>query len=103
MVNRKVQDVAVLNDKFEPRYPIELGKAGEFAGRGYFSGSPGRRHWSATRIRTLRHGWRYTVQCPYCNREFRRMRRDASLKPHKDPYGNACYGRVGSIIGQEFV
>jgi predicted nucleotidyltransferase component of viral defense system len=103
MINRKVQDIAVLDDKFEPRYPIELGRAGEFAGRGYFAGSPGRRQWAATRIRTLRHGWRYTVQCPYCNREFRRMRRDASLKPHKDSYGNACYGRHGSIIGQEFV
>lgn len=36
-------DVAVLDDKFEPRYPIELGRAGEFGGRGYFTGAPGRR------------------------------------------------------------
>ena len=37
------------------------------------------------------HGWRYTVECAYCSRQFKRMRRNTILKPHKDGYGKDCY------------
>lgn len=47
--------------------------------------------------------WRYTIECSYCSRRFKRMRRAQTLKPHKDSYGNPCYGRYGTIVDQEYV
>jgi hypothetical protein len=81
LFNHKIQDLHVLNECFEPRYPISLAKAGEFTGDHYFSKPFG--SGRSPRSRTLRHGWRYTVQCAYCSRNFKRMRRDTILKPHK--------------------
>ena len=40
----------------------------------------------------------YTVQCPYCGKQFKRTKLDTTLNPHKDTYGNRCYGRVGYIV-----
>lgn len=107
LLNHKIQGIEVLTEKFEPRYPIELAKAGELAARGYF-GNPfgGRRSnpiVAAGRLRALRHGWRYVLQCPYCSRQFKRMRRDTGLRMHRDGYGNNCPSRRGVIVGQEFV
>src|SRR5205823_7358141 len=102
--NYKIQDLQVLDEFFEPRHPINLAKAGEFLGPNYF-GQPfgaGRGRGLGTRA-TLRHGWRYTVQCSYCSRTFKRMRRDTTLKPHKDGYGNDCFGRRGTIVDQQLV
>ena len=101
--NYKIQDLEVLEEQFEPRYPIDLAKAGELGERTYFSKPFGSHRISGSRLATLRHGWRYTVQCSYCSRTFKRMRRDAALKPHKDGYGNNCYGRRGIVIDQQLV
>lgn len=104
LINRKIQSLDVLDERFDPRYPVELAKAGEFSGRGYFARSFGSSTGIRTaRIRSLRHGWRYTVECSYCNRRFKRMRRNTALKPHKDAYGNQCYGRRGLIVDQDFM
>jgi hypothetical protein len=102
LLNHKIQDLEVTKNQFEPRYPIELAKAGEQVGRGYFSG-PGFGGRRGSRTTTLRRGWRYTVECSYCSRRFKRMRRDSVLKPHKDGYGNDCFSRRGMIVDQEFV
>jgi predicted nucleotidyltransferase component of viral defense system len=101
-VNTKIQGLEISNEAFAPRYPIELAKAGEQSGRGYFSGTRFGSGHTAT-ISRLRHGWRYTIECIYCSRQFKRMRRDTAMKPHKDGYGNQCYGRRGVIVGQDFV
>jgi hypothetical protein len=103
--NHKIQQLEVLEEQFEPRHPIELAKAGELGSRSYF-GKPfgsGRSTALRGRLSTLRRGWRYTVQCAYCSREFKRMRRDATLRPHKDGYSNNCHGRRGMIVNQELV
>ena len=103
-VNGKIRDLVILDEKFEPQYPVELAKAGETSGRPFFGGGSGRsRHPRSRRIRALRHGWRYTVQCSYCSRTFKRMRRTTRLKPHKNSYGSPCYGRAGMIVNQELV
>jgi predicted nucleotidyltransferase component of viral defense system len=103
MVNNKIQGLEVFEEQFQPRHPIELGKAGEAAGRGYFSGPLGGSRLLSGRIRSLRQGWRYTIQCSYCNRQFKRMRQDTGLKPHKDTYGNNCFGRRGLLVNREFI
>ena len=83
---------------------MELSKAGEYGPSSYFSrpfgGSSATRR---VRIAPLRHGWRYTVECSYCGRKFKRMRRSTRLNPHKDGYGNDCYGRTGYVVDQEYV
>jgi predicted nucleotidyltransferase component of viral defense system len=93
----KIQGLAIADQAFEPRYPIELGKAGEFAAKTYFGGSGGfstRTTRSVVR-RTARHV--YLVECSYCAKRFPRKRYSTRLRPHKDQHGNPCYGRSGYI------
>jgi hypothetical protein len=93
----KIQGLAIAEQAFEPRYPIELGKAGEFAAKTYFGGNGG----FSTRITrsvlrtTARHV--YLVECSYCGKRFPRKRYSTRLRPHKDQHGNPCYGRSGYI------
>jgi len=103
-VNTKIRSIAMTDETFEPRYPVELSKAGEYGNKTYFSrpfggGSGARR----VRLAPLRHGWRYTVECSYCSRRFKRMRRNTRLNRHKDQYGNDCYGRTGYLVDQEYL
>ena len=103
--HHKIRNLQVLKDRFEPRFPVDIGKAGEFATRSYFNKpfSSAARVARSGRFSALRHGWRYTVECGYCSRRFKRMRRTVTLKPHKDSYGNRCFGRRGTIVDQDFV
>ena len=92
LIPEKVQSVSTTEEKFEPRYPVELAKSGE--GRvGYF-GSPFGRRRSGTRSSE----YRYRVRCSYCGKIFPRKRMSTKLNPHKDGYGNRCPGRVGTLV-----
>lgn len=102
-LNHGIEHLELLDAKFEPRYAIELSKAGEAMGRGYFDRPFGSRATSGGRRATLRHGWRYTLECSYCSRRFKRMRRNVTLNPHQDGYGNQCFGRRGVIVDQQLV
>jgi predicted nucleotidyltransferase component of viral defense system len=99
--NTKISDMKVLEESFEPRYPVELAKAGEPAGSGYFS-KPNfegdRQRVRKSSSRGYREEKRYTVQCPYCEKTFRRSIYDRKLNNHKDNYGNNCHGRAGYIV-----
>lgn len=100
-----VQRLEATEEKFEPRFPVELSKAGEPAGKGYF-GSPfsrlgtGRSAVGPRSVGRFRSGAIYILQCPYCMKTFRRSVRSTRLNKHTDNYGNRCYGRVGTIIDQ---
>jgi predicted nucleotidyltransferase component of viral defense system len=91
----RVQRVAVADETFEPRFEVELGKAGDRPQGGDlsepFASGPRsvRRH---LRSRSMR---RYSVRCPYCGRTFTRSTSSTRLNEHKDGYGNRCYGRIG--------
>jgi predicted nucleotidyltransferase component of viral defense system len=92
----KIQSLANTAERFEPRFPIELGKAGEFAGKGYFGG--GFRRASVRSQRSPnRTGRVYIVECSYCGKRFPRKRYSTRLRSHKDQYGNQCFGRSGYI------
>lgn len=100
-----VQSLAPTEEKFEPRYPVELSKAGEPAGKGYFGGSfsggrQPRRIGTLIRRARARTGMVYVLQCPYCTKTFRRSKLSRTLRTHQDKYGNRCYGRVGTLIEQ---
>lgn len=94
----KIEMIKNLEEEFEPRYEIELSKSVEPSSIGYFSsGGAFRRSSSRTRIRSTSER-KFTIQCPICDKKFTRKTRSTKLNPHKDTYGNKCYGRRGVLI-----
>lgn len=82
--------------KFEPRFAIELAKAGDSDNVGHFARPFGATHRrTPTRAARPRSGRVYKVQCSYCGKTFTRKTASTGLNPHSDGYGNRCYGRVG--------
>jgi hypothetical protein len=109
LVNRKVQDLKVLDEKFEPQFGVELAKAGEPADRGYFSRpSFGGGRTRAARVssgstkRKSRSGMIYILECGYCGRRFQRSEYTTQLNEHKDKSGNRCFGTFGMIVDQRY-
>ena len=94
-------------ETFEPRYEIELSKAGEQIGKGHFgkafSATP--QHSTSLRpnstttggfgMRSARTAPAYKVQCPYCQKIFLRKTTSLDLNEHKTPDGYRCGGRRG--------
>jgi len=85
----KVQSLENTDVSFEPRYEVELRKAGGAEIVERFKGRSGSRSsfsaWQAE----------YIIQCPYCLRRFKRRNYNTKLNPHQDRYGNPCPGRIG--------
>jgi hypothetical protein len=81
-----------------------LSRAGEYGDRLYFSKFPGiRLRRTRTAVRRPRvPGWKYVIECGYCNKHFTRKSRDTSLREHQDHYGNPCYGRRGVLVDQRY-
>jgi predicted nucleotidyltransferase component of viral defense system len=92
----KVHSVRSLEQTFEPRFPIELTKSTGYFSKP-FSSSVGT-FASRRTARTSNYLMEYTVECPYCNKRFKRTKYDTKLNDHKDQYGNRCYGRVGYMV-----
>ena len=102
-----VQRIEETDTKFEPRYTIELAKAGEPAPRSHFgrgfssrrkpseSGARGRARRAR---RPSRPGLKYVVECPYCGKRFKRKKSGTRLNKHKDKYGNQCVARSGYLV-----
>jgi predicted nucleotidyltransferase component of viral defense system len=109
LVHEKVRDMRILDEQFEPRYPIELAKAGQRAEREQFGDGVVRVRTRSVRPRVGRAASRpkkaaawgavsYTVQCPYCLKKFKRGTLSTALNPHKDSNGYPCAGRHGYIV-----
>lgn len=94
----KVRSVAITDETFEPRFSIELTKSGGYFTKPYFSGAGVGKFASPRVSRSSGLSKDYTVECPYCNKRFKRSKYDTKLNEHKDRYGNRCYGRVGYIV-----
>lgn len=106
-VNTNFTSLENTTEKFEPRWEVELSKAGETNGKTYF-GKPfeGRirnrlRRASSRPSRTINrirgYGSGYTIQCSYCMKKFKRETYNTHLNKHKDKYGNNCFGRIGYL------
>jgi hypothetical protein len=93
LFNWKITSLENTDIKFEPRFEIELAKAGEYGGRTTFSS---RRLGAlpSTRVRPRLQA-RYRVRCAYCQREFDRASPSTVMRPHQDSSGNSCPGRRG--------
>lgn len=106
-LNTEVEVLSITEEKFDPRYEIELSKAGEEARHAYFGKSFGNEDYRAARrsasrkvkaIRPIAFGrseQSYKVQCPYCQKIFTRKTQSLALNEHKSPDGYRCGGRNG--------
>lgn len=105
-VSSRVQALEPTGEKFEPRFVVELSKAGEYGDKTYFGKPFSVRRASARPRRTRTQSWpsgiTYVIECGYCGKRFKRSRYDTALNPHKDQYGNPCFGRVGHLIDQTY-
>ena len=102
-VNSGVQSLALTGELFEPRYEIELSKAGEDARKGYFGkgfSSQGATRAIARPSKSRSWGPQQTfkVQCPYCQKIFTRTTSSLALKEHKSSDGYRCSARHGYRI-----
>ncbi|MGD0085189.1 MAG: nucleotidyl transferase AbiEii/AbiGii toxin family protein [Acidimicrobiales bacterium] len=93
----RMQRVEVTTRPFRPVYAVEFSAAGPMAA------PPARRSpvypaIRSTPRRASRPGTVYVIQCPYCQKEFRRQTRDVALRPNKTPYGTTCSGRRGYLV-----
>jgi predicted nucleotidyltransferase component of viral defense system len=90
-VHTDIENLQNTNQKFDPRFEVELCKAGEKLRSSYFARPVGRRSISS---------WedQYTIECPYCEKRFKRNKYSTKLNPHKDKYGNRCFGRNGYVV-----
>jgi predicted nucleotidyltransferase component of viral defense system len=93
----KIQALANTDQRFEPREPVQLSKAGEFAGKSYFGGGGFKSSTARSRSRSTA-GRVHLVECAYCGKRFPRKRYSTRLRRHKDRYGNVCYGRSGYLV-----
>lgn len=103
LLNLKISEIEVTDQKFDPRYEVELSKAGEVPKVGYFSGRTGSGLFSGGMVlrRTSRpsaFARTYVVQCPYCQKQFKRKTHSLILKPHKSHDGYQCNGRHGHLV-----
>jgi predicted nucleotidyltransferase component of viral defense system len=88
-------------EHFEPRFPVQLSKAGDIPKNRYLfdPNKPDRRpkHAKAARFGPGTSP-RYVYRCNYCGRDFRRDQMGGSLRPHKSKNGYACAGQYGSYV-----
>ena len=90
-VHSKIQSLNNTDIKFEPRFEVELSRVGEYSHKMYFQGRHGFR-----RLQAFSEA-RFVYECPVCSKHFYRKQANPRLNPHKDQYGNQCFGRVGMI------
>ncbi len=104
-VHNKIEGLEILPEQYDPRYPVEISKAGEFGSKSYFgqpfSASDGRPR--RARVRSY-YGTRlvYVVECSYCHRRFTRTRYRTRLNRHHDRSGNRCFSVSGYLVDQRY-
>ena len=101
LFNWKITALDNTDVPFEPRFEIELGKAGEYGERTTFTSSTSSsRQTALARLprRSTKSPARYRVRCAYCKRVFDRTTTSTVMRPHQDSYGNPCPGRRGHRI-----
>lgn len=103
-LHQKVGSITNTDEKFEPRYEVELTKAGEYSKNSYF-GKPftGRKTIKVRRTKlSVGLKIRYVYQCSVCGKKFQKTKMTGQLNQHKDKYGNRCFGRFGFYVGTKY-
>jgi predicted nucleotidyltransferase component of viral defense system len=98
----KIQFLEITDETFEPRFEMELTKAGDADLAGTFAAQRVSRQRSGIRTspttsrpRKVHHGPTYVIECSYCGKRFKRTRMSNRLNKHTDRHGNQCFGRSG--------
>ncbi len=104
-IHTRIEALEPLEEHFEPRFPVELSKAGEYSSKTYFGkpfteARPTPVRHRPTRSRVHGYGITYIIECTYCGRRFKRSTFSTRINDHKDKYGNRCFGRVGYLVDQ---
>ncbi len=102
LMHYDIRGLEVLEETFEPRFEITLGKAGDTSQSGQFVGNRGRRATrsssGSTRRSSTRSGPTYLVQCGSCAKRFTRTTSSTRMNAHKNPWGSPCPGRSGFLV-----
>jgi predicted nucleotidyltransferase component of viral defense system len=106
-----IEAIQNTEEKFEPRFPIELSKAGERPEKMYMFDpnrplrDPSRSRFGMRRAaasRAATSGPRYIFRCSLCGKTFTRRSYDSSLNEHKNKNGYPCFGRFGIYITTKY-
>lgn len=99
----RIESIRVTTRTFTPIYLIEFSLGGPL------SAPPTTRSpiSTATRRPVMRSGGsgiEYVIECPYCQKHFRRSSRDLQLNEHKSPHGYRCSGsgRRGHLVDTRY-
>lgn len=97
LVHSSVNSIEVLDEHFDPRYEVTLGKAGDASQSGIFTGSrPAAFGYAPARAnRRIQRPRNYAVYCPRCGRTFRRTTPSTRLNKHNNDWGTPCSNRLG--------
>lgn len=107
----KIEYIENTNEKFIPRYPIELSKAGERPENPFLfdPNRPTRVKQSTRKSNIFRRksrkiftGPQYVYQCNYCGKKFTKKFNNGTLNPHKNKNGYPCTGRYGYYIDTKY-
>lgn len=111
-IAENVQLIENTEEKFVPRNPIELSKAGEMPENPYLfdPNRPARAPISSrifgftgiTRVRKSSSGIKYIYQCNYCGKKFPKSSHSSTLRPHKDKQGYSCSSRHGYYVDTKY-
>jgi predicted nucleotidyltransferase component of viral defense system len=105
-LGHKIELMEVTGSEFEPRVDIQLSKAAEKSEVVDFGRNESARVRSRPKTSSrgivfggyAGAGYTYLLQCPYCQKKFKRTTRDSALNPHKDPGGYACRASRGVFL-----
>src|SRR5467141_3197356 len=99
----EIQAADVTDIAFEPRYPVEVSKAGDVSQAGSFAKGRPIPAFGITRPRHQRTtGLRYMFRCTVCHRLFARSSYESGIRAHKRRGGLPCYGRFGTYTGTRY-
>lgn len=111
-VPSELQSVENTDEKFEPRYLVEMSKAGEKPEDPYLfdpsrpTPAPKGRRSGLARItqprRSLSQAIRYIYQCSFCGKRFTKTKQSSTLGAHKNKAKWPCGGRYGMYVGTKY-
>jgi len=97
LVAEKLTSIENTNEKFVPRWPVELSKSGEIPDDHYFfdPNRPSKRPANRVPHTTVR----YKYRCSLCGKAFTHRTMDSHLNPHQNKRGYPCPGIYGVYAG----
>jgi DNA-directed RNA polymerase subunit RPC12/RpoP len=96
-----IEAIENTEEKFEPRYPIELSKSGERPVNPYLF-DPNRPVRDPGHGIRSSYGPRYIYKCSFCGKQFTKSTPRGNLQPHKNKDGYPCSGRYGYYVDTRY-